>query len=75
MDKPDEVMIDFIRQVIKREGCWIIEPQFFRGSARLDHFLDNLRYVPSRLDHPPGTNPDAFATRQGRWLFVWVPTE
>lgn len=76
MDTPDQVMVNFIREVIRKEGCWIVEPQV-RNDSYINNLLDRLRHVPSRIDNPPGTNQFRFAERgaTGRWLFVWIPTE
>jgi hypothetical protein len=76
IDTPDQVMVDFLRQVLRKEGVWIIEPSRYHNDSVVEHLVDRLRHVPCRIDNPPGTSQFTFAERsaKGRWLFVWVPT-
>lgn len=74
MSRRPEEMIAMMTGMMRDEGCVVISPHQNHFQARERDFLDGVRRVPAAITAPPGVNPfERISSREGRWMFVWVP--
>lgn len=73
MSETSELMRFLIATAVG-EGAVVISPHAYPFQKRQRDFLDGIRNVPASIASPPGMNPfTGPLTKDGRWMFVWIP--